>query len=275
MNYNWLYKLLKPIIVAIAVAAFSSTSHADLASAGINLGRANNFTLFALTNGVQVTGGYNATMDVVGNIGAAGGNVSLTTATGIPYNYVLGVQGDVYLKTGATFYKDSKSLLFGSVIQNSTANSLLDGAATDASNASSYAFSLASTAGYPTSINLNCTNKTITGSGNVVLNLTDFQIKSGTLTLVGTANTSYIINVTKSFSLDNGDVVLSGGLLASNVLFNVKNGVSNVTLTNGSSLSGIVLATKSVVTVTNSRVNGKIIGKQVVLSGKSPVAVSP
>src|SRR6202012_1077875 len=102
-------------------------------------------------------------------------------------------------------------------------------------------------------------------SGKVVLNLQDFVLTGGTFTLQGTATTTFIINVSRNFSIDNASVVLSGGLLASHVLFNVKGSGSQVSIDQNTKLSGVLLAYNRKVDVAGGKVYGRVIANQVIV----------
>jgi hypothetical protein len=256
-------------ITLVALVSTAATSRADLASLGVDLGWANNMTVFALSNGVTISGGTKNLVDIKGNVASAGAGVTIS-------DYVI-VNGSVYIRqsTNAKFQKLDSSKITGSVIQSTADDIPLINGSTDASEASANAFSLSSTVGYPSSIDLNGQNLSLSGSGNVVLNLKDFDLTNAKLTLSGDANTTFVFNITKDFNLNKGSVLLTGGLTAANVLFNVANSVSTVILKNSSLLTGTILASKSKVTIDSSKVIGKVIGKQVIISGKAPAVVSP
>ena len=112
------------------------------------------------------------------------------------------------------------------------------------------------------------------------------------LTLSGNnqANVNYVIDVNRYLSLSSGaKVVLTGGLVAQNVLFNVEGaGYSaytyDVTLSGGSKIAdapyggsgtlggGVILAPNRTVKLTGaSEVKGEVIAKAVSLSGNSRV----
>ncbi len=123
-------------------------------------------------------------------------------------------------------------------------------------------------------------NLTIDGLANnpfntpVVLKLTDFVLNEvgGTqLTLIGSATTKFIVNVTGQFSLSNSaDVILSGGLQAGNVIFNV--GDMGVGMSGASTLEGILLAKNKTIAMSGgSTVFGQVMGKSIALSGGSKV----
>jgi len=233
---------------------------------GINLGAANNYTIFALSDGVTIKGGTPHVVDVKGDIAAAGGNVTI-------YDYVI-VQGNVYVKKSSNgkFTKLPQSQLIGNVYNQY--DSTLSSASSSAMTASSNAFAKAATVAL-SNIVLNGSNYSLSGSGDTVLKLQNLSITNGTLTLSGNASTVFVFNISKSFNLDNGKIVLTGGLVASNVIFNVANTSTTVTLKNSSSLTGTILAPQTYVSIANSTVFGKVIGKKVDISGRAPSVVSP
>jgi hypothetical protein len=120
------------------------------------------------------------------------------------------------------------------------------------------------------------TNATINGAAGAtyVLNLANLALNASTLTLTGDATTNYVINVTKFMSLaNNSHIVLSGGLQPQHVLFNLRNiAAYDVTLSGGSTVDGIILASNRAVKLTGaSVVTGEVISRSVSLSGASRV----
>ena len=125
---------------------------------------------------------------------------------------------------------------------------------------------------------------TITDDGShcIVLRLTDFVLNGkDTLTLSGTATSAFIINVSNQFSLtDNSKIVLSGGVLASNVLKVRGSKGGYVTLDKQSGLMGILMANQRSVDIKdNASVRGEVIANSINLSANaritSPSVVSP
>ncbi len=109
------------------------------------------------------------------------------------------------------------------------------------------------------------------GGGHIVLNLTDFVRTNGTFTLQGTAATTYIVNVSRNFSLNNSSVILSGGLLASHVLFNVVGSGGQVSLNQGTQMSGTLLAMARKVDLSGGKVFGRVLADQVVITSGGQV----
>lgn len=105
----------------------------------------------------------------------------------------------------------------------------------------------------------------------IVLNLQDFVLTNGTFTLQGTTHTIYIINVARNFSINNSSVILSGGLLASHVLFNVKGTGSQVSLNQGVNLYGNLLAMGRKVSLSGGRVHGRAFANQVAITSGGQV----
>jgi choice-of-anchor A domain-containing protein len=120
---------------------------------------------------------------------------------------------------------------------------------------------------------------TITGSGCVVLKLTDFTLNNkDTLTLQGTAGTAFIINVSNHFSLtDQAKIVLSGGVSSSDVLFNVRGtGGGDVKLDKQSRFTGILMANQRDVAVKDDAVaTGEIIANHIDLTHNAQVIHPP
>ena len=262
---NWNH-LAKSLAAAALLPLASLAAHADLLSAGVDLGTADNYSIFALSKGITISGGVPSVVDVNGDIAALGSSLILN-------NDVL-VEGNVYY-TG-TFKENSHSSITGTAFHDASTLTALQQAASDANAASQSAFSLTATAGYASNISIK-SDLTLTGTGNVVLSLKNFVIqKNATLTLSGDANTTFVINVTRQFLLKNGHIVLAGGLTTSNVLFNLGSKVAGASILVGSTLDGILLAPKTQVNITGgSQVKGQVIAKKVVLTGKNPPVVSP
>lgn len=127
-----------------------------------------------------------------------------------------------------------------------------------------------------TTINWTNQDVTITGSGATILNLRNFILNGSTLTLEGTAATSFIINVSNQFSLSNGaKVVLAGGIQLLNVTFNVPGKNGPVVVDDESLLTGVLVAQKRTVQVSDySTIIGHVTAKKIKLVLGS-IVVSP
>jgi hypothetical protein len=244
----------------------------DLGYAGRNY----QWAIFALNGDATISDATVGNVDVEGNVGVAGtGNFNLSGAN---------VQGDVWLRSGGSYNVSGKGSVTGKKYQGASYDSVLNTAVQHANTLSTNASLLTATNTAYTTINTTNTSFTIAGTGSVVLKLTDFMMTGGTLTLQGDATTKFIIDVNRYFSLSSAaKVIPSGGLLASNILFNVEKGsTSNVVLSGGSQLNGILLAstgstsTSRTISLTGaSIVNGEVVGRSVVLSGGSKVKHPP
>ena len=271
------------IVVGLATLLLSTAAHAQgffsnsYTVQGRNLdlgyaGRTYQWAVFGLNGDVSSSDTVAGTIDVVGNIGVAGtGNLYLSGSV---------VQGDVWLRSGGTANLSNKGAIKGKLLQGSSYDSVLNHAVQDANTLAANCSLLTPTNTAYSTINTTNQNFTIadTTGGAVVLKLTDFMLSGGTFTLQGTATTKFIINVNRYFSLSSGaKVVTSGGLLASNVLFNIENGsTSNAVLSGGSVMNAILLAANRTVSLTGaSLVNGEVIGKSVLLSGSSKIKKPP
>jgi hypothetical protein len=208
---------------------------------------------------------------VVGNVGIGGaGNFAMSDGK---------IQGDLYMNDTGTFSMSGPAQITGTkrglhlnaISQQTTLNNAL----ADALSLSNSAAAEASTNNYSVTqgtfngATVN-TGQSITiagpSSGKVVLNLQDFVLTNGTFTLQGTAMTTFIINVNRNFSINNSSVVLTGGLLASHVLFNVKGTGSQVSLNQGTSLQGVLLAYNRKVDLSGGKVFGRVIANQIVIT---------
>jgi hypothetical protein len=259
------------VTLPLLLGAFSAK--ADLFSCGVDLGaagRTKQWAIFTLGQGVNKNVDISGPSFVTGDVGAAGvGAVNLSGSAEI--------NGDLYLPTGGKLTKSGSANVKGATHQDASSTALLNQAAIDAQNASNQAFALAVTPAYAslTSVNLAASqNLTITGSGCVVLKLTNFLMSgSSTFTLQGTAGTAFIIDVSKQFSLSgSGRIVLGMGINPQDVLFNIRGTGTQVSLSGNSHVEGILLATKRTVSIGPATVRGEVIANAVNLhSGGSVV----
>jgi len=246
------------------------------------------WAIFALQGGVTITDpAPNAFKDVRGNIGIAqGGTITMSNSN---------VAGTVYLRTGAVPSVPAPATISGGILF--AQDPILNPAQANAYAAASAASGLATNNGGGTmtiggatplgvltngsfadtaSIVFGNTSGQINGApgGTYVLNLTNLLLSASTLTLTGSSTTNYVINVSKYLSLGGASkIVLSGGLQAQNVLFNVRNTAAyDVTMSGASTLDGIILASNRNVKLTGSSVvTGEVIARGVSLSGNSKV----
>jgi len=216
-------------LMALSIALASLPAAAQLTpgqNAGLNLAIDTNYAFVDLG---ATTLGWNS--------GPIAGNVLL--GQGVKANLSGGNNGG--LTNGGVVNFDSTATISGSlqnpITEVPVSTSFTATALADAQNVSSYASSLSPTQTFSTINN----TTTITGDGG--LNVIDVaNIQNAKLTLSGNANDYFIFNVTGGIQT-NQAMTLSGGVLASHVLFNLT-GTGTVFQTSGGDLSyGTYLAT--------------------------------
>jgi len=217
---------------------------------------------------------------VTGNVGtAAGGTISATGAQ-FSGDLYLGdnasaqfsgtysdnrpVTGTVHMGTGATV---SPNYLLANV--SDAPQGFLSQARADAIAASAAASALTPT-GNLTQINLKRQNVTLDAG---VYNLSSLNLNKSTLTLSGSG--SFVFNISSAFQLKSAQILLAGGATQGNVLFNYT-GTSDVTLSgsrkSNSVLHGIILALNSKVNLAAGLVVGEVIsGKDISIGTNSAV----
>jgi hypothetical protein len=252
----------------------------------INIGQTNQFSALAYGDLTSYDNNITGPSVVTGNVGIGGhGNFSMSDGL---------INGDIYMNNYGTFSISGPAQITGhrrgrpanwttTGFDGTDQTSTLNGALADAVSLSNAAAGLSSTSNYSVTLgtfngNTVNTGNSITikdsnpfGGSHVVLNLQDFVMTGGTFTLQGTAATSYVINVSRNFSLNNSSIVLSGGLLASHVLFNVKGTGGQVSLNQGTSMQGVLLAWQRKIDLSGGKVYGKAIGNQVVITSGGQV----
>jgi hypothetical protein len=206
------------VLLALSALLSAFPASADtLASVGLNLGNDLNYAVIDLGNGT--TFGWN-TGPVTGNV-LVGNGVTLSMSGGNNGGIV-----------GGSLFTDGTASISGS-LQNPVTPVLVSTSVT------SLALSLTATQTFG---NITGTT-TITGNGG--LNVIDVaNIQNAPLTLKGTVNDVFVLNISGSYQT-NQPMTLSGGVLASNVLFNFTGTSGNVFQTSGGdqNLDGIFLAT--------------------------------
>ena len=250
----------------------------------INVGGASLFT--ALAAGAQIGTGGSTLQSVmtdgtliVGNVGIGGqGTLSMAGSSTIIGDLYMNDTGTVTFYTSAQVIGTKRGLNppGNGISQQSLLNSVL----ADSLNLSNAANALADTNNYIVAMGTfngmtvnSSSSITLVGpaSGTVVLHLQDFVMTGGTFTLQGTSMTTFVINVSRNFSLTNSQVVLSGGLLASHVLFNVRNSGSVMKMNQGTSLQGILLGYKRTAFLNGGKVYGKLIANQLQLENGAQI----
>lgn len=213
-------------LFAILAAQPASATLTPAEETGLNLGTDTNYGFVDLGS---TTLGWNS--------GPIAGNVLF--GQGLTANLSGGNNGG--LTNGGVLYYDNTTTISGS-LQNPVTEALVPttstlAALTSAQNVSAYAASLTATQTFG-----NITSATtITGNGG--LNVIDVSnIHNAPLTLNGTANDYFIINVSGQIQT-NQAMTLEGGVLASHVLFNLTGTGTVLQTSGGDQLYGTFLAT--------------------------------
>jgi len=285
--------LLKPLTFIAAIACTLAVPYNARASDTTNPdGSIKTFGFFGQPNGdfsrftVLTTSDlmdYNNTVtgpsSIVGNVGVGGsGNYTMSDGT---------LYGDLYMNNFGTVKLSGPARITGTrhgihetapgddpTDQSMVLQNALDGAhylsmqAAIDTNTGSYMVTQGTFNGMTENGNQNVT---LTGTGHIVLTLQDFVMTGGTFTLSGNAMTSYVINVTRNFSLNNAKIQLSGQLMASHVLFNIIGKGQDVSMQQGTSMHGILLATQRKVNLSGGKVFGRVIADQLALTSGGQV----
>jgi hypothetical protein len=250
----------------------------------INVGSDSLFTV--LTSGDM--NDYNNTFTgpsiIQGNVGIGGsGNFSMSDGT---------LYGDLYMNDTGTLSMSGPAVITGTkrgkklngISQNATLNSALN----DAYALSTAAAGLAYTSNFNVTQgaftqnqNINITNasQSITvndpfGGSTIVLSIKDFVLSAGTFTLQGTAATTYIVNISGKFNINNATVIAAGGLLASHILYNLtgtQSAKGTATMQQGTSLTGMLLAAHRQVDLSGGKIYGRLVAEQLTLTSGGQV----
>lgn len=265
------------LLVALGLSLASGrTAKANLLQALPEMGDLERWAAFSLGGGVIENDVDNVgTTDIYGDVGAAGGgNVTLTGNSNI--------HGDLYYMTQGTLTRKGKPQITGTIHHDAGSDAILNNSVTEANNTSAHAATFASSFAYSglTSITSSMTlvAQHDRPGNSTVLNLTNFSLGSGqTLTLFGSATDVFILNISQTFIMGaQSKVVLTGGLAWDDVLFNVTGQGTNVVFNAQSTLSGIVMANKRLVTMDGgATVLGEVVSNQLSMTGGSQINRPP
>ena len=226
------------VAAAVPMAAAAALMPASAHAATIDLGDASNYAVLAIDS-FQ----FNGPGSITGNVGIGQSMNFASPAV---------VNGTVFLNTGVA--KTGNVAASGGYVT------------ADLSSAISSALSEASTLKGLTATQTFGTlpgGFSITGNGGVnVVDVAGINMSSGALTLSGNANDIFIINVSGDFKSSNSDMVLSGGVTANHVLFNITGNVA-ITGGGGNNFYGTILAPSSDVSVHDKNLTGEIIGNTI------------
>src|ERR1051326_239166 len=183
------------------------------------------WTLLGLGGGTITTQGSSTAGSVSGNVGVAANGKLQDNTSPIYGNLYLGSKASAQFSgkytnnrpvSGTSYLSPNSSESNGYSYTTSSGNydSTFSQALADATNASKMASSLTPTSSL-TQINLSNANLSLSAG---VYNLSTFSLKNSTLTLSGSGY--FVFNITSTFSLSSGNVLLANGATEPNVLFN-------------------------------------------------------
>jgi hypothetical protein len=259
------------ITALLLVLFWSSSALADTFGLG-TAGPSNWAVLETGANQVSFANGTGITV----NSGARASQANLGITQGGKLNQTgnVVIQGTYYKYSTNSDATTSGFTAVGGV--NTTSNSVITSAASQASAASSNLAGLAANQTIAAAIT---TTTTITASApgrNVVDLLAGINLPNGTtLTLSGSATQSFVINIPAGgIALGQASIVLTGGITAANVIFNLTGlTADNVSMTGPGVVNGIVMDLNGMVSLSNNdTVNGEVIsGNQISLNNNSDV----
>jgi choice-of-anchor A domain-containing protein len=273
MNHTFRFDRIVLTTLAIAATAVLCSSSASASMIGpVDLGTAGQFTLLALSGGIQDSGptGPDANPDSVqGTVGIASAGQTFQNSGSRIYN------GPIYLHTGDTFNNSAPGVPQPQM--SAAIDAMLAQASKDAFAASNFASGLAATATYG---NINSSlSITENAAANYVFDIQSINFSGGkTLTLSAPVGSNFILNIASGgITLSPGSIVLSGGLTPDHVLINYT-GTNNIQTSGGQNSSRIyanILAPNAHVQLTPGYVAGFIIAASIQMSSGANVVPVP
>ena len=205
-------------------------------------------------SGISVNSGASASQ---ANLGINQGGKLISSSTTV-------INGTYYKYSTNTGDSISGTTIVGGT--NTSSNSKITTAASNAQTASSNLAGLANTQA-PPNLNQPSSNVTLTGvAGRNVINVPIINLQNNiTLTLTGPAGASWVINVTGSggsggITLGSSQILVSGGVTDANVILNVTGSGANVSTNGiGDVFDGIVMDLNGSANFNAATVNGEVI----------------
>ncbi len=192
--------------------------------------------------------------------GTINGNVAVTkpgTVLSLHSSNPFAIDGNVVLSTGSGVSHPAE--VTGSITAN---QALMTQVLTDATNAAAFFTGLAAN----NALSALTTTQTINSSGpgaTNIFHISNATLGSNVLTLNGDANSQFIFDITSGdLRLSSGMIDLTGGLLSTDVLFNIESGdlATSGGLNNESVINAIVLGGASTnVHMSRGSINGELI----------------
>ena len=253
----------------------------------INVGSDSLFTVLTKGDFNNLNNTFTGPSVITGNVGIGGhGNYSMSDGT---------LNGDIYMNSFGTLSISGPATITGhkrgartdqgedGTDQTATLNNAL----ADAQSLSSAAAALANTSNYAVtqgsftqggSINISnpANNVTINGAMNnpfnqpIVLSINVVNLSNGTLTLTGNSHTTFVLNITGDFTINNSNILATGGLLASHILFNLE-GTTNFNMQQGTTATGVFMALNRNVSLSGGKIYGRLVTNQLTLTSGGQV----
>jgi hypothetical protein len=244
-------------------------AHAGVANAIPQLGDLERWTVFSLGGGAHRSQAFGHS-SIEGDLALAGNG-----------NFLIGgratLDGDIDTPSNGMAFTTGHAVIMGSIFDDQ--DTLLNNCVNDALAASEYAFSLTPNRSNASVKLRGHQNITITGAPGetVVLSLKNFILRGdSSFTLQGTATTTFVINVSKKFSLKGNSHIDLVGLQWNQVLFNVVGTGRKVSLGGDSLFEGILMANNRTIALKgDATVSGEIIANRLKLRGSSRVLHPP
>ncbi|HEY2124901.1 MAG TPA: collagen-binding domain-containing protein [Chthoniobacterales bacterium] len=255
----------------------------------IHVGSDSLFTVLTADNFNNLNNQFTGPSLITGNVGIGGkGNYSMSDGT---------VDGDFYMNSFGTFSMSGPAKITGhlhghtnySGFDGVDQTSTLANALADAQAVSLAASNLAGTSNYQVTagsfhqggdINISspANNVTISGIMNnpfnqpIVLSINQVNLSNGNFTLAGNANTTFILNITGKFTINNSNLLLTGGLQASHVLFNLLgSNTTSFNLQQGTQATGVFLAVNRNVDLSGGKIFGRLVTNQLTITSGGQV----
>jgi len=239
---------LSAVLLSAAMLAYAIPAQ----SATFDLGTAGGFTVLGLDNGSVI---INSATSITGDVGYSRGVTSNTNQKVETFSGTARVHTAVgsFTATPASFQPS------GGVQSDAANDALLDQANSDAAAASAALAALT-----PVTIlgNLGDNDSFSVGAG--VYSIGSLNFKEDTITLTGSDTDTFIFNVSGSFDFSNSQILLQGGAIAANVIFNFLNAVDININKEGTLFNGTILALNGNVDYHNpATFNGRIIARDI------------
>jgi choice-of-anchor A domain-containing protein len=270
-NRNRSRRFLLAFFSAFALIAGPLLAANTAQASVVDLGQAGHFALLALTGSIDDSGPQGPQGNpytIGGDVGVVASGQTFQASGSVTYG------GKVYLHSGATYNSSAPGVpqpTMGSGVDN-----MLSQAAQDAFAASSFASGLAATATYGTINNNLSINEA--ANGHYVFNIDTISFSGGkALTLNGTKDSTFLLNVSGQITLSPGSILLAGGLTADNVLINYT-GNKDIQFSGGgnsSQIFGTILAPNATVGLHPGFVAGSIIANAITMSSGADVDPVP